>query len=135
MATARTISMSATFNAKPYEVFKALTDAREIRSWSGQSGRVEAKVGGKYEMFDGWARGKVLAFKTGTTLVHTWQTADGDAGMKDSIVKYSFTSTKSGTKVTLRHSGLPDEKSRKEHQGGWVEFVFEPLKQYFKPKA
>ncbi len=134
MATARAISMSATFRAKPEEVFRALTDAKEIRKWSGQQGKVEAKVGGKFEMFDGWAQGTVLAFKSGKILSHTWHTADWDEDTKHSIVKYSFSATKSGTKVTLKHLGLPDEKSRKEHQGGWIEFVFEPLKQYFGSK-
>ena len=88
-------------------------------------------LGGKFEMFDGWARGKVLAYQKGKTLSYTWHTADWDAETRPSIVKYTFAVAKSGTRVSLKHSGLPDEKSRKEHHGGWTDHVIDPLKQFF----
>ncbi len=134
MAISRPISMSVTIKAKPAQVFDALTDSEMISKWSGQKGTVESKIGGKFEMFDGWVQGKVLAFQTGKTLSYTWHTADWDEKTMPSIVKYTFSKTKTGTKLSLKHSGLPDEKSRKEHHGGWTEHVFNPLKQFFGSK-
>jgi uncharacterized protein YndB with AHSA1/START domain len=126
--------MTASVNASPSEVFDALTDPRKIRKWSGQSGKVEAKIGGKLEMFDGWVKGKVLSYHRGKTISYTWHASDWDDEVKASIVTFSLTPSKTGTKISLKHSGLPDEKSRKEHAGGWTEFVFDPLKEFFGSK-
>ena len=134
MAKPRAISMTVTLNAKPVDVFDALTDSKQILVWSGQRGRVERKIGGKFEMFDGWVKGSVLAYQQGKALSYTWLPDDWDAATKPSIVRYSFVRTKSGTKIVLHHSGFPDEQARKEHHGGWTEHVFEPLKGFFKSR-
>ncbi len=134
MPTVRPITMSATVNARPSDVFDALTNSEKIRKWSGQKGTVEATIGGKFEMFDGWVKGKVLAYHRGKNVSYTWHAADWDKDVKPSIVKFRLSPTKTGTKISLSHSGLPDEKSRKEHAGGWTEFVFDPLKEFLGSK-
>lgn len=126
--------MTITLKAKPAEVFQALTDSKEIQEWSGQRGKVEAKIGGKFEMFDGWVKGKVLAYQKGKSLSYTWVPEDWAKETVASIVRYSFSQTKSGTKVVLRHSGFPDEQQKKEHHGGWTEHVFDPLKGFFESR-
>jgi len=115
---------------KPDEVFAALTNTRIIAQWCGQKGKVEPKIGGKVKMFDGWVKGKVLKFKPGKALVYTWQPGDWPADARESIVKYSFTLAKGGTKVVLEHSGFPNEREKEKHKSGWMEFVFDPLKSY-----
>ncbi|HTP13596.1 MAG TPA: SRPBCC domain-containing protein [Bacteroidota bacterium] len=134
MAKAKPISMTATVKATPSEVFTALTDSKTIHRWSGQKGTVQPKIGGKFEFFDGWVKGKVLAYEKGKTVSYTWHTADMKNEVEPSIVRFTLSSSKWGTKISLKHSGLPDEKSRKEHQGGWTEFVFDPLKEFFGPQ-
>ena len=134
MPRVRPISMVIKIPAQPDDVFKALTDSKTIAKWSGQKGKVEAAVGGKIEMFGGWVKGHVLAFQKGKILSYTWHTVDWDKSAKPSIVKYTLTSTATGTRVSLKHSGLPDEKNRKEHKAGWTEFVFDPLKSFFGPQ-
>ncbi|HEY6951124.1 MAG TPA: SRPBCC domain-containing protein [Bacteroidota bacterium] len=123
--------MNVTLNASPSEVFDALTNAKSILEWSGQRGKVEPTIGGKFEMFDGWVRGKVLAYQKGKTLSYTWLPDDWDAASEPSIVRYSFSPAKSGTKVSLTHSGFPDKNAKLEHEEGWKEHVFEPLKGFF----
>jgi len=46
-------------------------------------------------------------------------------------VRYTFGAAKVGTNVTLVHSNFPNEAQKKSHKSGWLEFVFEPLKDYF----
>jgi uncharacterized protein YndB with AHSA1/START domain len=125
-----TIRMVVVLPGKPDEVFAALSNARIIAQWCGQKGKVELKIGGKVEMFDGWVKGKVLKFKRGRALAHTWQPGDWPADARESIVEYSFAPAKGGTKVVLEHSGFPNEKERKNHKSGWREFVFDPLRGY-----
>jgi uncharacterized protein YndB with AHSA1/START domain len=51
-------------------------------------------------------------------LVFTWNNPFNET---ESLVTLSFAETDSGeTQLTLRHSGLPSEESRDNHQGGWT---------------
>lgn len=128
--TPKPIKIAVTVPAPPREVFAALTDAKTIRLWSEQRGSVQPRVGGKVELFDGWVKGKVLEYKPGKALAYTWQPGDWDGAVK-STVRYTFSATRSGTKITLTHSGFPNEHERKNHYSGWYEYVFGPLKTYF----
>ena len=125
------ITVTATMNASPEELFNALTDAATIRQWSGQKGKVQLKVGGTVELFDGWVKGVVLAFEPGKLLSHTWLPADWREGTKPSIVTYTLAKAKGGTKISLKHSGFPNHKELQGHKTGWKEFVFDPLREYF----
>lgn len=117
--------------AKPEEVFAALTEARLISQWSGQKGKVAAKVRGKFEMFDGWVKGKVLEFKPSRSLSYTWLPGDWPEDAAESVVKYTLTPAKNGTKVVLEHSGFPNEAQKKSHKSGWKDFFFDPLIDHF----
>jgi uncharacterized protein YndB with AHSA1/START domain len=123
--------ISFSLAARPAEVFSALTDARQIAKWSGQKGKVTGKVGGKFEMFEGWVTGKVLVFKPGKSLSYTWVPGDWPKGSPESKVKYNLSASKSGTKVVLEHSGFPNAEQKKDHKSGWKEFVIDPLKNHF----
>jgi uncharacterized protein YndB with AHSA1/START domain len=125
------LRLAATIAAKPDVVFAALTDAKAIGLWSGQKGKVATKVGGAFEMFDGWVKGRVLEFKPGKTLSYTWHTEDWTADTQDSIVRYTFTPVKAGTKIILEHTRFPNEDEMKSHKSGWKENVFDPLKEHF----
>ncbi len=124
--------MSASFDAAPDQVFHALTDPKLIRTWSGQSGKVELKKNGKMELFDGWVKGKVLKYSRGKVLEYTWLTEEWGSHIEESVVKFSFSPTSKGTKVSLRHVHLPNAREAQSHKGGWKEFVFDPLKEFFK---
>lgn len=125
-------AMSVSLDASPDQVFRALTDAQQIRTWSGQAGKVVLKKNGKMELFDGWVEGNVLNFSSGKILEYTWHASEWDNNIEASVVKFVFSSTTKGTKVSLRHSHLPNAKEAQSHKEGWKEFVFDPLKEYFK---
>ncbi|MBI3578886.1 MAG: SRPBCC domain-containing protein [Ignavibacteriales bacterium] len=127
------IKMTIELPASPDEVFAALTEPKLITRWCGQKGKAEAKVGGKFEMFDGWVKGKVVESKPGKALSYTWQPTDWEKKI-ESVVKYTLTKSKKGTKITLVHFGFPDEKERGSHASGWKKHVFDPLKEYFGEK-
>lgn len=124
------LNLSVTLGAKPNEVFKALTDSKAITQWCGQNGKVESKPGGKFEMFDGWVKGKVIKFRPGKSLAYSWTPEDWPSDAKASVVEYTLNATKTGTKITLKHSGFPNQKEMKNHKSGWTDYVFDPLKQY-----
>ena len=130
MAKSGSIKMAVILKAKPSEVFKALTNSRSILKWSGQRGKVEATIGGTFQMFDGWVKGKVLAYQNGKTLTYTWHPSDWSKETKSSIVTFKFTASGKNTKVLLTHNGFPDDATMKEHRAGWTEHVFDPLREF-----
>jgi uncharacterized protein YndB with AHSA1/START domain len=127
-----TISTSFPFSSET--VFTALTNARQIAVWSGQNGKVQPTIGGKMELFDGWVKGIVLAYELGKRLSFTWKPSEWAKEKQASIVTCHFTPTKTGTKLTLKHSGFPNDSELQSHKVGWTEFVFDPLKMYLTSK-
>jgi uncharacterized protein YndB with AHSA1/START domain len=115
-------------------VFTALTNPRQIAAWSGQKGKIQPAIGGKMELFDGWVKGIVLAYESGKRLSFTWKPSEWAKEKQASIVTCLFTSTKTGTKLTLKHSGFPNDSELHSHKDGWTEFVFDPLKMYLTSK-
>jgi uncharacterized protein YndB with AHSA1/START domain len=123
--------VTITIAAKPNEVFAALTESKLIAKWCGQKGKVSSKVGGAFEMFDGWVSGKVLEFRPGKSLIYTWRPSDWPEFEEESVVKYAFSASGKGTKIVLEHANFPNETEKKNTRSGWKEFVFDPLKTYF----
>jgi uncharacterized protein YndB with AHSA1/START domain len=131
---AKSFTISAAFPFSSEAVFTALTNARQINAWSGQPGKVQPTIGGKIELFDGWVKGTVLAYEAGKRLSFTWKPAEWAKENKASIVTCFFKPTKSGTKLTLKHSGFPNDGEMQSHKEGWTEFVFDPVKMYLTSK-
>ncbi len=116
-------------SAKPNRVMQLLTDPKLIRKWSGSDAIVENKVGGKFEMFDGWVFGTVL--KTGENeLAYTWKTTDWPEETKPTEVHYLLKEDEAGTKVILHHTGFPNEDEMKSHKSGWTDFFFDPMEDF-----
>jgi len=130
----KSFTISASFPFSSEAVFSGLTNARQIAAWSGQRGKVQPTIGGKIELFDGWVKGIVLAYETGSRLSFTWKPAEWAKESQASIVTCIFKSTKIGTKLTLKHSGFPNDSELLSHKDGWTEFVFDPLKMYLTSK-
>jgi activator of HSP90 ATPase len=127
-----TISESFPFSSEA--VFMALTNAQQITAWSGQRGKIQPTIGGKMELFDGWVKGIVLAFELGKQLSFTWKPKEWVKENQASIVTFHFKQTKVGTRLTLKHSGFPNDGEMQSHKVGWTEFVFDPLKMYLTSK-
>jgi activator of HSP90 ATPase len=126
----KSFSLSASFPCSAEEVFTAFTQTRRIIMWSGQSGKIQSIIGGRFELFDGWVKGIVLAYEPGKRLSFTWKPAEWNKEAQTSLVKIRFTSTRIGSNLVLRHSGFPNISELQSHREGWQEFVFNPLKVY-----
>jgi len=125
------INTSFIIYATPDKVFEALTDTGIIAAWSGEIGIVENKSGGNFELFDGWVKGEVLSYKPGKELSYTWKAKEWSKGTLPSIVKYIFKEHAAGTELFLEHTHLPSADEVEKHYNGWIDFVFEPLNEYF----
>lgn len=117
--------------ASPEKVFEALTNSSVISKWSKGNGKVTPKIDGDFELFDGWVKGKVLEFKPAKKLSYSWKPAEWDVKTAPSVVKYVFNEHKAGTEIILEHTGFPSQEETDKHNSGWIDYVFEPLNDYF----
>jgi uncharacterized protein YndB with AHSA1/START domain len=127
--------------APPERVFKAISDATEVRRRSPElhAFEMDARVGGKWYLemhpphpYKGFKvirhDGEILEFDPPRLLVYTWTANFHKDPKGQSVVRWELTPNKSGTHVKLTHSGLADEpEACKDYAGGWPG-VLEQLK-------
>jgi uncharacterized protein YndB with AHSA1/START domain len=115
--------------ASPDRVFQALT-SREIVSWWVRPGVFDTqewtgdiRVGGKWRC-SGIGRGKPYALEgefreidPPRKLVHTWHPVSSPE--PPSVVTYILEPTASGTRVTLRHTGMSSRDATMANALGW----------------
>ncbi len=106
-----------------------LTDPVLIRKWSGGEAILENKVGGKFEMFDGWVKG-IVRMTNENELAYSWKAADWKEDTKPSEVHYLLKEDEAGTKVILHHTGFPNAEEMNSHKTGWTDFFFDPLEDF-----
>jgi len=96
--------------ASPDEVFEAMTDPGIIGAWGGGMSVVEDKIGGRFELFDGWVKGEITHFDPGKELGYSWKPAEWDKRTKASEVLIKFMPHPAGTDIVLSHTHFPTQE-------------------------
>jgi activator of HSP90 ATPase len=60
----------------------------------------------------------------------TWRTSEFSEDAADSRFEVLLEPAKGGTKVTFRHSDIPEGQG-KSYEQGWIDNYFTPMKAYF----
>ena len=118
--------------ARPSIVFDALTTPEGIVSWwSPDDGPVlvaesDPRVGGRYRvrfrMLDGSEHettGEYLEVLRPKRLAMSWRWTGGVEDPGESRVEIDLRAVGEGTELTLTHSRLHDEETRRSHEEGW----------------
>ncbi|MHB8633516.1 MAG: SRPBCC family protein [Thermoplasmatota archaeon] len=130
--TAQSLTLERTFPQSPDQVWSAWTDPRNLNQWffpadvkSVRVAAFDARKGGAYRIeFGPGPMGAPVATGTftdviaGKRLAFTWNWL-GQPAMPDSLVTVEFAKAGSGTKLTLRHDGLPTAEVAAHHELGW----------------
>lgn len=122
-------SVPRVIRASPERVFRAWTDPDRARRWLANGGELvlQPHAGGLFFLDMVYGNhtyphyGRYLRVEPNRHLEFTW-VSQGTLG-KETIVSVTFEPDAGGTKVTLVHRGLPDEKLREDHRGGWAELL------------
>jgi len=134
--------------APPARVFRALTDAGELKRWFTSPEcpvklwQFDARPGGKYRyetekgtivvngVSEFVCHGEVLEYVPPRLLVYSWIANWHDDTTRRTVVRWDLTPTPTGTHVKVTHSGLAQEPvARKDYTGGWPGVV-EMLKRF-----
>lgn len=117
--------------ARPERVFRALTDPAQVVQWWGQKEIYRAtefiadlRVGGRWHTAgDGPAgagftvEGEITELDPPKLLAYTWTASwTGDAR---TLVRWELSPTPTGTRVTIRHSGLASRPELAQSYSGW----------------
>jgi len=117
------LEVSIHIAARPETVFAYFTDPGRYASWMGSDATLEPVPGGVYRvlMRDGVeAVGRFLEVEPPHRVVFSWGWSGAFAVPPGSTrVVVTLTEEDGGTRVLLRHHGLPSAEERGQHRGGW----------------
>lgn len=115
--------------ATPEEIYNAWLSSEGHSRMTGSPARTSTVVGGVFEAWDGYIQGKNIELEPATRIVQMWRTAEFDDSDEDSLLEVLLESQETGTKVTIRHSNLPDHGI--QYRQGWIDAYFIPMKDFF----
>ena len=119
------LKLTRTITATPAEVYDVWLGAKSPGGpWFGcERVILDAKVDGlfyhsvSHEGRD-WAHyGRFIALDRPRRIAHTW-VSEATRGL-ESVVTLTFEPERDKTRVTLQHTGVPDDDFGRQHQEGW----------------
>jgi activator of HSP90 ATPase len=125
-----TIIVSDNFPIANDKLYNAWLNSKEHSLFTGSKAVVSKGLNRKFTAYDGYISGKNLILEPHKRIVQSWRATDFPDKHPDSFIEIVFEPKKAGTKVTLKHSGIP-EGMGKGYKKGWKDFYFKPMKEYF----
>lgn len=127
MAEPRAVEVTVYIAAEPATVFPYFTDPARYVQWMGRTAILHPVPGGTYRvgMRDGVeAIGEFLEIDPPRKVAFTWGWSHQPAVPPGSTrVVVTLTPEDGGTRVVLRHYGLPDDQHRPGHHQGWTTYL------------
>jgi uncharacterized protein YndB with AHSA1/START domain len=118
--------------ARPLIVFDALITPEGLSCWWGPDAgpvllaETDARVGGSFRVrfrtldsSEHECSGKYIEIVKPERLAMSWRWLGGAEGPGESRLKFDLRAIAEGTELTLTHSRLFGEESRRSHQEGW----------------
>jgi uncharacterized protein YndB with AHSA1/START domain len=127
-----TLHIERAFRAPAAAVFEAWTSEEVLRrwfhgeqAWETPVAQVDLRLGGAVRLVmrdplkgeDHGGGGHYTEIEPPTRLAFTW-TWDGDD--RETLIELDFEEAEGVTTVRMAHSGLRDEQSLRNHEGGWA---------------
>jgi len=131
---AKPIVSGATFPVSPRELYRVFMDSRLHAAAIGSTARIDARVGGKFAVFEGSITGKTLHVAPGKLVVQTWRGNHWAKSDPDSILIVHFLGTAKAGRIELVHEGVPSH-DLKGVTSGWNAYYWKPWKAYFAKRA
>jgi activator of HSP90 ATPase len=97
---------------------------------TGRDAKLDKRVDGAHTAWDGYIPGRTVELIPGKRTVQSWRTTQFAGEDPDSTIAVELAPAKTGTRMTLTHTGVPDGQTNYE-KGGWQDNYFAPMKAYF----
>ena len=116
--------------AAPQVVYDAWMSSAGHTAMTGSPAIVDPQVGGAFEAWDGYIVGRTLSLDPGHRIVQSWRTSEFSEDEGDSRIEVALEPVAEGTRITVRHTEVPDGHLSYERDE-WQERYFEPMRKYF----
>jgi uncharacterized protein YndB with AHSA1/START domain len=126
------ITLWEIFPASPREIYDAWLSSAHGKM-VGSTATVDPRVGGAFTAWDGYIRGTTLEMEPYRRIVQAWRTTEFSAASPDSRLELLLEQVEGGTRLTIRHTEIPEGQSASLEQG-WIDHYFRPMKEYFARK-
>ena len=124
--------ISETFPATPEALYEAWLNSDLHSEMTGGKAEVSDQVGDEFTAWDGYISGKNLELQPPLRILQSWRTTEFSPSEPDSLLEITFVTEEKETRITIRHSDLPEHGM--QYQQGWVDAYFTPMKEYFQGK-
>jgi len=126
-----TIRQRVTIPAPPAQVYAALTQSRLHAAFTGAAASGPARVGYRFDAWDGYINGRHLRLEVPRRIVQEWHTTKWPRDYPPSQLDLRLEKHGANTRITMVQSGVPAHQAAR-YRRGWREFYWEPLKAYFR---
>ncbi len=116
--------------ASPEAIYDAWLSSEGHSAMTGSRAAISSTVEAPYQAWGDYIEGRNIELVPGQRIVQTWRTSDFPTDHPDSWLTVELAPIAGGTRLTLRHRGVPDGQTTYE-KSGWREFDFEPMLAYF----
>ena len=127
----RDLKLSANFHVKPEKLYEDWLSSSVHSAFIGTSAVVDPQIGGRFSAWDGYIWGTTLELEQGKRIVQSWRTTEFPEDAPDSRIEIVFEPVGEGTRMTLRHSGIPEGQAD-DYEQGWIDFYINPMKEHYK---
>lgn len=117
-------------SSSPAQVYAAWLDGKKHTAMTGAKATGTAKVGSKFTAWDGYILGKNVTLVQDKKIVQAWRTSEFTDSDPDSVLTITLVKTKTGTQLTLQHTGTPKSQEA-SYRSGWQDHYFGPMQEYF----
>jgi uncharacterized protein YndB with AHSA1/START domain len=122
--------VSAEFSVPRARIYQAWLDSDGHSKMTGSLAQVSDEPGGSFDAWDGYIQGTNLELQPDQRILQSWRTLEFESTDEDSRLEIILTEIPTGTRVTIRHSNLPEHGM--QYQQGWVDSYYTPMHEYFK---
>jgi activator of HSP90 ATPase len=122
-------TVSAAIPATPKAIYDVWLSSNGHAAMTGSAAKVSSHPGGAFTAWNGYISGKNLKLEPSRRIVQSWRTTEFASDDEDSQIDVQLERVKSGAKLTLHHTNIPDGQSN--YRKGWRECYFEPMKKHF----
>lgn len=123
-------TLVVTINSKAEKFYEAYLSSEGHTALTGSPARVDGTVDGDFTAWDGYIQGMFLELEKNKRIVQAWRTAEFPEEAEDSIVEILLEEDHGKTKLTLKHSNIPEGQAD-DYKTGWEDFYFKPMREYF----
>jgi len=125
----KSLKLNVAFKCRSSELYNALTIPEMVQAFTQSAAKLDVKVGGKFELFEGNIQGSFVELVENEKIVQLWRFKSWPSG-HHSKVTFSIKQTEDETKLELEQKDIPANEYDKTREG-WNRYYWEAIKRTF----